>query len=115
MNQTGFGFQRHQHQPTPVSRSLRNEFMPASEMRGFSLIEMMVVVAIIMITMGTALFQIGPIMKESSAQAALATTLGQMRRAHELAIDQRQVYRVTFTAPRTIQLDKVSIDADTKA
>ena len=89
--------------------------MPASKMRGFSLIEMMIVVAIIMITMGTALFQIGPIMKESSAQAALATTLGQMRRAHELAIDQRQVYRVTFTAPRTIQLDKVSIDATTKA
>jgi prepilin-type N-terminal cleavage/methylation domain-containing protein len=89
--------------------------MSQHKMRGFSLVEMMIVVAIIMITIGTALLQIGPIVKESKAQAALQTTLGQMRRAHELAIDQRQVYRVSFTAPRTIQLDQVAIDPVTKA
>ena len=38
-----------------------------------------------------------------------------MRHAHELAVDRRQVYRVTFTAPRTIQLDRVDIDTTTNA
>ena len=89
--------------------------MSQRKMCGFSLIETMIVVAIIMVTMGTALIQIAPILKESKAQAALQTTLGQMRRAHELAIDQRQVYRISFTAPRTIQLDRVAIDPVTKA
>jgi prepilin-type N-terminal cleavage/methylation domain-containing protein len=89
--------------------------MSQHKMRGFSLVEMMIVVAIIMITIGIALLQMGPILRESKAQAALQTTLGQMRRAHELAIDQRQVYRVSFTAPRTIQLDRVAIDPATKA
>jgi len=89
--------------------------MSARTMRGFSMIEMMIVVAIIMITMGTALIQIGPILKESKANTAWQLTLGQLRRAHELAIDQRQVYRVSFTAPRTIQLDLVGIDPVTKA
>jgi hypothetical protein len=38
-----------------------------------------------------------------------------MRRAHELAVDRRLVYRVSFTVPRTIQLDQVNIDPATLA
>lgn len=89
--------------------------MSAAKTRGFSLIETMIVVAIIFIILGAAIIQIGPLWRESSAQAALQTTLGQMRRAHEAAVDQRRVYRMTFTAPRTIQLDQVNIDPVTKA
>ena len=87
--------------------------MAARKMRGFSLIELMIVVAIIMITMGAAIIQIGPLMKESKAQAALQTTLGAMRRAHQTAVDQRQILRLTFTQPRTIQVDKIGFDVTT--
>jgi len=89
--------------------------MSARKMRGFSVVEMMIVVAIMMIVMGTAFIQIAPALKNAKAETALQTTLGQMRRAHELAVDRRQIYRVTFTAPRTIQLDRVDVDPTTGA
>jgi prepilin-type N-terminal cleavage/methylation domain-containing protein len=89
--------------------------MSARKMHGFSMVEMLIVLAVIMIMLGTAFIQIGPMLKDSQANAALQTTLGMMRRTQEMAVDQRQVYRLTFTAPRTIQLDKVTIDPVTKA
>lgn len=89
--------------------------MASRKMRGFSVVEMMIVVIIMMIIIGTAFIQIAPALKNAKAETALQTTLGQMRRAHELAVDRRSVYRVTFNAPRTIQLDLVSIDPTTNA
>jgi type II secretory pathway pseudopilin PulG len=89
--------------------------MSARKMRGFSIVELMIVCAIIMIMLGTAFIQIAPMLKESQANAALQTTLGMMRRTQEMAVDQRQIYRLTFTAPRTIQLDQVAIDPKTNA
>jgi len=87
--------------------------MAVSRERGFSLIEMMIVVAIIMVVLGITFMQIGPMLRESSAQAALQTTLGTMRRAHQTAVDQRQILRVTFTQPRTIQVDQIGFDVTT--
>jgi type II secretory pathway pseudopilin PulG len=85
------------------------------KMRGFSIVELLIVVAIMMIVMGAAFIQIAPALKNAKTEAALQTTLGQMRRAHELAVDRRTIYRVSFNAPRTIQLDKVDIDPTTLA
>lgn len=82
---------------------------------GFSVVELLIVVAIMMIMIAVTFIQIGPVLRESKAQTALQTTLGQMRRAHEMAIDQRQVYRLTFTTPGKIQLDQVGFDPLTKA
>lgn len=87
--------------------------MPQRRVRGFSLIEMLIVISVMLMVMGAAVVQIWPMVRESKAQAAFQTTLGEMRRAHEMAVDQRQVYRLTFTAPRTIQLDRVNIDPAT--
>jgi prepilin-type N-terminal cleavage/methylation domain-containing protein len=89
--------------------------MPVRKMRGFSLIEMLIVLTIIMIVMGTAFIQIAPALKNAKSETGLQTVLGQMRRAHELAVDRRIVYRVSFNAPRTIQLDQVAIDPATLA
>jgi len=85
------------------------------KMRGFSMVELLIVVAIMMIVLGTSFIQIIPALKAAKTEVALQTTLGQMRRAHELAVDKRTVYRVSFNAPRTIQLDKVDIDPVTLA
>src|SRR2546430_744224 len=107
---------RHRHQPAPVIHPLRNELMLSrKKMRGFSIVELLIVLAIMMIVMGTAFIQIGPALKNAKTETALQTTLGQMRRAHELAVDRRTIYRVSFNAPRTIQLDKVDIDPITLA
>lgn len=84
-------------------------------MRGFSIIEMLIVLTIMLIVMGTAFIQIAPALKNAKADTALQTTLGQMRRTHELAVDKRNVYRLTFIAPRTIQLDRVDVDPATLA
>ena len=77
---------------------------------GFSLIEAVVVVAIVLIMAGVAIFQIAPSLKTAKSSAALQTTLGTLRRYHEAAVDQRRIYRISFIAPRTIQVDLVTFD-----
>ncbi len=84
------------------------------QQRGFSMIELAIALTIILIIVATAIVQIGSTLRQSKAETALQTTLGQMRRTQEMAIDQRRVYRLSFIAPRTIQLDQVNIDPVTK-
>ncbi len=73
--------------------------------QGFSMVEMVVVVCIILIVLAAALVNILPLLKKSRADAAQELVLGEMRRAHERAIDERRIYRFTFVAPQTIQLE----------
>jgi len=77
---------------------------------GFSLIEALVVIAIILIMAATAIIQIAPTLKTAKSDTALQTTLGQLRRFHEDAVDQRRVYRISLIAPRTIQVDQMTYD-----
>ncbi|MGZ4815886.1 MAG: prepilin-type N-terminal cleavage/methylation domain-containing protein [Terriglobales bacterium] len=79
---------------------------------GFSLIEAVVVVAIILILAAAAIIQIAPTLKTTKSNAALQTTLGLLRRYHEAAVDQRRVFRISFLAPRTIQVDQVTFDSN---
>src|ERR1700680_1495709 len=72
---------------------------------GFSLIETVVVVAIISITLAMALVGIVPSINSSRANAGMELVLGELRRAHERAVDERRIYRVTFTPPQSIQVD----------
>jgi prepilin-type N-terminal cleavage/methylation domain-containing protein len=78
---------------------------------GFSLIEALVVIAIILVMAATAIIQIGPTLKSAKSETALATALGQLRQYHEAAVDQRRVYRMSFLAPRTIQVDQMTYDS----
>src|ERR1700682_349145 len=73
--------------------------------QGFSMVEMVVVVSIILTVAATAVMNILPLLKKSKADAAQELVLGEMRRAHERAIDERRIYRFTFVPPRTIQLE----------
>ena len=72
---------------------------------GFSLVETVVVLGVIFVVTATALINILPSLRISRANAGMEMVLGEMRRAHERAIDERRIYRVTFTAPQTIQVD----------
>lgn len=73
--------------------------------RGFSMVEMTVVVSIVLIVTGTAIFTLLPMWKTSRSNAGLELVFGELRRAHERAVDERRIYRVTFVPPGTIQVD----------
>jgi prepilin-type N-terminal cleavage/methylation domain-containing protein len=85
--------------------SLRSKSQEACKEGGFSLIETVVVVAIISITLAIALVNIVPSMNSSRSTSGMELVMGELRRAHERAIDERRIYRVTFVAPQTIQVD----------
>jgi prepilin-type N-terminal cleavage/methylation domain-containing protein len=85
--------------------SLRSKSQEECKEGGFSLIETVVVVAIISITLAIALVNIVPSMNSSRSTSGMELVMGELRRAHERAIDERRIYRVTFVAPQTIQVD----------
>jgi type II secretory pathway pseudopilin PulG len=72
---------------------------------GFSLIEVVVVLGLILVVFGIAVFNLVPALKTSKSNAGMELVVGELRRAHERAIDERRIYRVTFVAPQTIQVD----------
>jgi prepilin-type N-terminal cleavage/methylation domain-containing protein len=64
--------------------------------RGFSLIELMMVVGILGVLTAGALIQIGPARNNARGDAAMRIVLAQMNQARETAIAQRRYIRVTF-------------------
>jgi prepilin-type N-terminal cleavage/methylation domain-containing protein len=72
---------------------------------GFSMVELSVVVLIILVVVAVALINMVPTVKNAKANAGMELVLGELRRAHERAVDERRIYRVTFVAPNTLQLD----------
>ncbi len=77
--------------------------------RGFTLIEMLVVIAIGMTVTAMAYVLLQNSLNSTKYDSALQIALGQIRQVHERAIDERHIYRLTFTAPRTIQTDRIDI------
>jgi len=64
--------------------------------RGFSMIELCVVIGIILIVSATAIFQLGPSLQSARANTAMRQVVEQLRSARELAITNRRWVRVTF-------------------
>ena len=75
-----------------------------SKSGGFSLLETMIVVAILMIAAGISFITLQPTLKQSHANAAVDETLMFMRQFRQRAIDERKRYIVQFNAPQTIQI-----------
>lgn len=77
-------------------------------MRGFSLIEMMIVVSIILITSSIFFMSIQPALKQARLTNAYNSVLMTMRRARENSISERRVYIVSFIAPRTMTITQAA-------
>src|SRR5580698_5325872 len=77
-------------------------------MRGFSLLEMIAVIAIGLVISVMALITLQPSLKYTRETEAYNITLGAMRQARHTAIAQRQVYFVTFIH-NTIPPDQITI------
>lgn len=71
--------------------------------RGFSLIELLVVVAISLIVAGTAVMSFVRALQNEQAESAINFMKREMLAARANAVQTRSVYYVTFTAPGTIQ------------
>jgi prepilin-type N-terminal cleavage/methylation domain-containing protein len=85
----------------------KDQDMGLRRMRGFSLIELMVTVTIILIVSGVALFGMQPALQYSRVNNAYNITLGAIRQARDFAVGQRQQYSVTFSnaaVPNTITI-----------
>jgi prepilin-type N-terminal cleavage/methylation domain-containing protein len=63
---------------------------------GFSLVETMIVLAIMLIASGIFFMSLQPSLKDTRVTNAYNTTLMTMRRAREAAISERRTYVVTF-------------------
>jgi type II secretory pathway pseudopilin PulG len=74
---------------------------------GFTIIEMVVVIGIIMIIVSMAILELQPTLQQFRANAGLNQVKGAMRQAREIAISQRRTIVVQFVGNNTIQLFQV--------
>jgi prepilin-type N-terminal cleavage/methylation domain-containing protein len=78
------------------------ETMQSSGNRGFTLLEMIVTIAIGLIMAGVTFIALMPMFKENHVNAAYDTTLSVLRNYRNQSITQSKRYILTFTAPGTI-------------
>jgi prepilin-type N-terminal cleavage/methylation domain-containing protein len=71
--------------------------MVSRKTRGFSLIEMMIVIALILVVTGFSIMALQPSLKAGHITQGYNTTLMALRQARDLAVAQRQIYFVTLT------------------
>jgi prepilin-type N-terminal cleavage/methylation domain-containing protein len=79
--------------------------------RGFSMIEMMVVVALILIVASFSVMAIQPSLKQGRVTQGYNTTLMAMRQARDNSVAQRQIYFVTLSnavSPNTVTITQGS-------
>ena len=89
----------------------RKGFMPSRRMRGFSMIEMMIVIALILIVAAFSIMAIQPALKDGHVTEGYNQTLMAMRQARDISVAQRQIYFVTLSnavAPNTITITQGS-------
>ena len=76
------------------------------DIRGFSLIEILMVTALVAIVGAFSMMIIGPALEARTVEMAVRTVSTQMQRARQFAVDARRRTRVTFTTPDTITVDQ---------
>jgi prepilin-type N-terminal cleavage/methylation domain-containing protein len=87
--------------------SAGNKKRPNAAMRGFSLVELLIVVAITIIITGIGFLTVGPVIQQIHVSNAYNDTLGTLRLARQMAIGKRNIYMVTLSKaaiPNTITI-----------
>lgn len=75
-----------------------------SSQRGYTMLETLLVVAILGVVSAMAAMQIGSSREQAAGDAAMRVVLSNMNQARELAITQRKYMRLVFTAPNLVQI-----------
>jgi prepilin-type N-terminal cleavage/methylation domain-containing protein len=89
-----------------VSDFPRKDGRVSQRSRGFSLLEMMVVVSITLTAAAISFITLQPTLRQAHANSAVSQTFMWMRQYRQRAIDERKRYIVQFTAPQTIQISR---------
>src|SRR5271167_1181473 len=76
--------------------------MTSSRQRGFSLLELLIVISIGMIMAGVTFMALKPLFNQNHVDQAYDLTLSVVRNYRNQSITQSKRYILTFTAPRTI-------------
>jgi prepilin-type N-terminal cleavage/methylation domain-containing protein len=80
-------------------------------MRGFSLIEMMIVLSLLLIVAAFSAMTIQPALREARVTQAYNATLTTLRQARDMSVAQRQIYFVTLNSgvvPNTVTVTQGS-------
>jgi len=81
--------------------------------RGFSLIELMMVVGLVAIVAGIAVARVDNFIKASRADSALDQMMNTLRVARDSAIGQRRNFEVRFLTPNHVQIARQEIPGPT--
>jgi len=81
--------------------------MKQRQQSGFSILELVAAIGIMAVIATVALPGIEGVLRESRVQTALVSVVGEMRRARQLAMDQRRTHAVAFTSPRTLTVTRI--------
>lgn len=75
--------------------------------RGYSLVELMVVVGMIMTILAMAVLALQPTLQNMKANGSMTIVASQMKLARELAITERRDIQIAFTGTNTITITRV--------
>ncbi len=82
------------------------KFSKMKDIRGFSLMEILMVAGMVAIIGAFSMMIIGPALEARNVDMAVRTVSSQMNRARQFSVDARRRTRVTFTNPATITVDQ---------
>ena len=77
--------------------------------RGFSLIEVVLVVAIIMLIMGMAVVNMNSLLPNMRANSGLSVLMATLRQGRDLAIANRRTIQIQFVGNDTIRLTRINL------
>jgi prepilin-type N-terminal cleavage/methylation domain-containing protein len=91
------------------SAKIRKTRVSRGEERGFSMIELLIVVLVLMIVSGMAIIQLSPTLQQQQANAAMIEIASELRQARELAMTERRNIQVSFPANNQITLTRMNL------
>ena len=89
---------------------MKNEAKPTARQaeRGFSMIELMIALTIILIVSAIAITQLTPNMQQARVDAAMREVIASFRQAREFSIANRRYVQVSFPANNQIQITQMN-------
>jgi prepilin-type N-terminal cleavage/methylation domain-containing protein len=98
----------------PTIPAVSNHNVPAGgTARGFSLIEMMLVVCVISILAAMVIPQIGAVRPQFQGDGVMRVVMGELNAAREMAIAQRRAMRLGFVGTNRLQIVREEIGGQT--
>jgi prepilin-type N-terminal cleavage/methylation domain-containing protein len=92
------------HQLDGDRSSPQKGLMLSRKSRGFTLIEMLIVLSISFVISAFAVMSVLGALRDGRVTTAYNLTLETMRNTRQLAVDNRKTYYVTFALPQTLQV-----------